>query len=189
MRKHSSSESAGGEVVVGVGDCRIARYPVPSLSTFALGSCIAVVVYDWKTRTGGLLHAMLPDSSIDRSPGGSNPFVYMDTGVPELFQRLAAVGCSKHSLRCCVVGGAAMMADSSLFEIGKRNYLALRKAFWRHGILTDQEDVGGFESRSVRLDLETGRIVLRKGAGSERVLMPAGLSLPGRDLSHASVAR
>ena len=82
-----------------------------------------------------------------------------------------------------------MMADSSLFEIGKRNYLALRKAFWRHGILTDQEDVGGFESRSVRLDLETGRIVLRIGAGSERVLMPAGLSLPGRDLSHASVAR
>lgn len=170
----------GPEVVVGVGDCRIASFPVAFLSTYALGSCIAVIVYDWKSRTGGLLHVMLPDSSIDRSPAGLSPFVYVDTGVAELFRRLGAMGCGKHNVRCCIAGGASMMADSSHFEIGKRNYLALKKAFWRHGILVDREDVGGTESRSVRLDLETGRIDLRKGGGRERIFMPAGIDLMGR---------
>ena len=57
----------GPEVVVGVGDCRVATRPFGFIATYALGSCVGVVVYDWKSRVGGLLHAMLPDSSIDNS--------------------------------------------------------------------------------------------------------------------------
>jgi chemotaxis protein CheD len=170
----------GPEIVVGVGDCKIASFPAGSLSTYALGSCIALIAYDWKNKTGGLLHVMLPDSAIDKLPVAANPFVYVDTGVPELFRRLSAAGCGKHTIRCCIVGGASMMADSAHFEIGKRNYLALKKSFWRHGIFVDREDVGGNESRSVRLDLGSGRIDLRKGGAREQVFVPAGISVIGR---------
>lgn len=52
-------------VVVGVGDCRVTDEPV-ELVTYALGSCIAVVVWDPVAKVGGLLHFMLPDSSVDR---------------------------------------------------------------------------------------------------------------------------
>jgi chemotaxis protein CheD len=172
--------SSDGEVVVGVGDCKVACLPAPTLSTYALGSCIALVTYDWKSRIGGLLHLMLPDSSIDRARAASNPFVYVDTGVPALFRRLEELGCAKARVRCCIIGGASMMADSAHFEIGKRNYLALKKTLWRNGIFIDQEDVGGTESRSVRLDLATGRIDLRKGGARERVFAPAGINLTGR---------
>jgi chemotaxis protein CheD len=170
----------GPEVVVGVGDCRLAAFPTASLSTYALGSCIALIGYDWKIKTGGLLHVMLPESAIDKTPSSVNPFVYVDTGVPELFRRLNAAGCGKQTLRWCVVGGASMMADSSHFEIGKRNYLAMKKAFWRHGIFVDREDVGGKESRSVRLGLDTGQIDLRKGGAREQIFVPAGINVIGR---------
>jgi chemotaxis protein CheD len=101
----------GAEIVVGVGDCKIAAFPATTLSTYALGSCIAMVIYDWKSRIGGLLHVMLPDSSIDRARAGTNPYVYVDTGVPALFRRMEEMGCAKQRLRCCITGGASMMAD------------------------------------------------------------------------------
>jgi hypothetical protein len=68
-----------------------------------------------------------------------------------------------------------MMAGSNHFEIGKRNNLALKKIFWKLGIFVDREDVGGIESRSVRLDLETGRIDLRRGSAPGEILVPPSL--------------
>ena len=82
-----------------------------------------------------------------------------------------------------------MMADSSHFEIGKRNYLALKKIFGNWGMFIDQEDVGGNDSRSVKLDLETGRIDLRTGAGVVRVLAPAGINLLARVNNDAHAGR
>ena len=182
-------EPRRGELVVGVGDCRIGSAPDGVLSTYALGSCLAVLVYDWKLKSGGLLHVMLPDSSIDKARSASRPFVYVDTGVPELFRLMEERGSSRHRVRCCIVGGASMMADSDHFEIGKRNYLALKKAFWRMGVFADREDVGGTESRSVRLDLQTGRIDMKKGAGQERIFVPAAVSVPGRTVRDAGIGR
>lgn len=177
------------ELVVGVGDCKVAAHPTPSLATYALGSCIAVVTYDWSARVGGLLHFMLPDSTIDPKRAAANPYMYVDTGAPALFRQMEERGCSRKRIRCCITGGASMMADSSHFEIGKRNYLALRKVLWRNGIFVDREDVGGTESRSVRIDLATGRIDLRTGGAKERVFAPAGVNLTGRTAQDAGAYR
>lgn len=82
-----------------------------------------------------------------------------------------------------------MMADSSHFEIGKRNYLAVRKSLWKLGIFVDREDVGGGETRSVRLDLDTGRVDLRKGAARSTILAPARINLMERIKDHAHIDR
>ena len=82
-----------------------------------------------------------------------------------------------------------MIAESAYFEIGKRNVLALKKVLWRNGIFVDREDVGGTESRSVRLDLATGRIDLRTGGARERILAPAGINLTGRTQNDANPGR
>jgi chemotaxis protein CheD len=166
-------------IVVGIGDCRVAGSPA-FLSTYALGSCMAVVAWDWKLRLGGMLHVMLPDSSIDPAKAAANPYMYADTGVPALFRDLTQQGSAKNRLRWCLAGGARMMVDSSHFEIGKRNYLALKKVLWKLGVFIDQEDVGGAESRSVRLDVQTGQIELRKGAGPPRLLGYPALNLTER---------
>ncbi len=168
---------SGTEIVVGVGDCRVATPPTGYIATYALGSCVAIVAYDWKAKVGGLLHAMLPDSAIDRTRGGGDPFLYVDTGIPELFRRLESKGASKRRTKCCVAGGASMFADPARFETGRRNYLAVKKTFWRLGFFIDREDIGGSETRTLRLDLETGQINLRKGAGPGRIFVPAAFSL------------
>ena len=176
-------------IVVGIGEHRVASPPALSVATYALGSCVAVVAWDWKLKTGGLLHAMLPDSAIDPAKAKANPGLFVDTGVPALLRDLVELGSTRKQLRWCLAGGANMMATSSHFEIGKRNYLALKKIFWRLGLFIDQEDMGGTESRSVRLDLQTGRIDLRKAAGEERILVPAALNSILRSPNHANTNR
>ena len=54
------------QIVVGMADCRISDTPGQVLATYALGSCIGLAIHDAKAGVGGLLHFMLPDSSIDR---------------------------------------------------------------------------------------------------------------------------
>ncbi|MDE3197753.1 MAG: chemotaxis protein CheD [Acidobacteriota bacterium] len=185
--------AAGGECVVGVGDCRVAVFNqeggFASLGTYALGSCIAVIAYDWRAKAGGLLHVMLPESAMDLARAAGNPYVYADTGVPALFRALAEIGGTRTKTRCCIAGGASMMAGSSHFEIGKKNYLAVRKSLWKLGMLVDREDVGGAETRSVRLDLETGRVDLRKGTARGTILAPARINLIERIVQNARIDR
>ena len=181
--------AGGAQLVAGVGDCKIGRTPVNSLATYALGSCIAVVAWDWKLKLGGLLHVMLPDSSIDPVRARVNPWVCADTGVPALLKALIDGGSVKTQLRWCLIGGAAMMTDSAHFEIGKRNHLALKKVLWRLGVFIEKEDVGGTESRSVRLDLETGQVIVRKGCGGEQILAHGAMWFMKGGPDHVSAAR
>jgi chemotaxis protein CheD len=60
-----------------------------------------------------------------------------------------------------VAGGSSLLDDNGTFNIGKRNYVMLRKIFWKNGILIENEDVGGSISRTMRLDVSTGRVTVK----------------------------
>ena len=157
-----------GLVVVGVSDCRISQDEEASLITYALGSCIAVAIHDPVARVGGLLHLMLPDSSIDSAKAAEKPYMFANTGVPMLFHQAYAAGAVKSRLVVRVAGGAQVINDNGVFNIGKRNHLAVRKLLWRAGVLVASESVGGTESRTVRLEVGSGRFWLR-GPGSKEI--------------------
>jgi chemotaxis protein CheD len=158
-------------IVVGVADCKIAASCGEELTTYALGSCIGLAIYDPAARIGGLLHYMLPDSSIDPAHGRENPFKFADTGIPLLLDRVCQRGASKRRLIVWVAGAADMLAVIGGFEIGKRNYLALRKVLWKSGLLIHGEAVGGNQSRTIRLEIETGNLWLRESAGKRELLL------------------
>jgi len=55
------------------------------------------------------------------------------------------------------------------FDIGKRNFLALRKVLWKHGLLLKGHDVGGDQPRNFYLYLGDGTTIVKTG-GVEKVL-------------------
>src|SRR5262249_5376035 len=124
-----------GLLVVGVSDCRVSSDERSSLITYALGSCIPIAIPDPVARVRGLLHLMLPDSSLDRVKAGERPYMFADTGVPLLFHQAYAAGAQKSRLVVRLAGGAQVIADNGVFNIGKRNHLAVRKLLWRAGVL------------------------------------------------------
>lgn len=149
--------------IVGLSDMKMSDNPGDVLITYSLGSCLAVVTYDRKQRRAGLLHVMLPDSGIEKMSKSSiafNPFKYVDTGVPELFRKHYRYGANKRDLCIGVFGGAQVFDREDYFNIGKRNYLALRKLLWKEGVLISHENVGSNVHRTVNVDVSTGIITL-----------------------------
>lgn len=160
-------------LVVGIGECIVSNDPGATLVTYALGSCVAVVIFDPVLKIGGLLHYMLPDSTLDEEKARRRPCMFADTGIPLLFQKAYQLGAVRARLEVAVLGGAQVMDSSETFNIGRRNHLASRKIFWKAGILVRAEDVGGTQSRTVRLEMQSGRIAVRRGL-TEEILEPSG---------------
>ncbi|MGQ9485445.1 MAG: chemotaxis protein CheD [Desulfosoma sp.] len=148
-------------VIVGVADLAVSRDPNDVIITYSLGSCIAVVLYDPKVGVGGMLHYMLPESSTDPVKAQTKPAMFADSGIPLLFKETYKYGAKKKSLIVKVVGGAQILDEDGVFNIGKRNYMMLRKIFWKNNVLIAAEHVGGKVNRTVRLEMATGRVFLK----------------------------
>jgi len=114
---------------------------------------------------------MLPLSTIDIEKAKANPCMFVDTGVPKLFIDCYKAGAKKQRLVVKVGGGACLngMNDDDYFQIGKRNFIMLRKLLWKNGVLLKAHDVGGNESRTMSIDIGTGEVVI-KANGSTRIL-------------------
>ena len=138
------------DVIVGVADCRVSNQPESSLITYALGSCIAVVIHDPVTQVGGILHFMLPESSLDASKAEKNPYMFADTGIPMLFHQAYAQGAEKSRLVVCVAGGAQVINDAAVFNIGKRNREVLQGLITELHLKIFAEDIGGRSNRSMQ---------------------------------------
>jgi chemotaxis protein CheD len=156
-------------VVVGMADCRVSAATQENVATYALGSCIGLAVYDPQARVGGILHFMLPDSSM-AAQGEENPFKFADTGIPRLLDGVCALGASKRRLEAWAAGAANMLEGAGVFEIGKRNHQALRRLLWKAGLLLQAEAVGGNQARSIRLEIGTGNFWVQE-CGEERKLL------------------
>ncbi|HEB74149.1 MAG TPA: chemotaxis protein CheD [Candidatus Desulfofervidus auxilii] len=150
-----------GKIVVGIADIKVSNNPEDTLITYALGSCIGVIVYDPVVKVGGLLHFMLPESKVNPQRAKENPYMFADTGVPLLFKTCYKYGAKKRRMIVKVAGGAEIMDEAGYFNIGKKNYAVLRKIFWRNGVLIRAEDVGGMVNRTVELDIVTGEVRLK----------------------------
>ena len=153
-------------LIVGVGDMKVSNEAGAILMTYSLGSCIGLAIYDPVVKVGGLLHYMLPDSGIDKAKAKSNPYMFGDTGIPTLFKAAYQYGAKKNRIRTIVVGGAQILDQAGLFNIGKRNHALLRKMFWKNNVMTHFEDVGGTVNRTLKLEVDTGQAWL-KVSGSE----------------------
>jgi chemotaxis protein CheD len=158
------------QLVVGVADGLVTQDRDASLVTYALGSCVAVAMWDREAGTGGLVHYMLPESSLDAEKAAQNPWMFADTGIARLLERMLACGATKRRLRVWAAGGSQVMDPTGVFNIGKRNYLAMRKWLWKAGVMLAGEDVGGAITRTVKLDVGTGQCWVRAPGAPDRLL-------------------
>jgi chemotaxis protein CheD len=145
-------------IIVGIADMHVSDEPEAILITYSLGSCIGVSLYDPVVKVGGLLHFMLPESKIDPVKAQNNPCMFADTGIPLLFKGAYKLGAEKRRLHVKIAGGSQILDDSGYFNIGKKNYLALRKILWMNNVSIDSEDIGGNVNRTFSIDLSSGKV-------------------------------
>lgn len=148
-------------MVIDIADLAVSADPTAHLITYSLGSCIGLTIWDPAAHVGGMLHYMLPDSQLSPEKARVTPGMFCDTGVPMLFRTAYELGASKHRLIVKVAGGSQLLDEAGIFNIGKRNYLALRKLLWKNGVLISGESVGGSISRTLKLEVATGEVSVK----------------------------
>jgi len=155
--------------MLGIGDIGISSTAGDSIKTLAFGSCIVLVLLHSPTRAIGMVHVAMPDSSINKDTALVKPGYFVDTGVKVLLERMMRqTGAhSRTGFIVKMIGGAQVLAQDTTFNIGRRNELAIKKLLWDQGMGVHAEDVGGYKSRNVTAEVDTGRIIISSaGRGS-----------------------
>lgn len=150
-----------GRIVVGLGDMKVSNASGDNLVTHSLGSCVGVAIYDPLLRIGGLLHVMLPYAQLSPRRAQTTPCMFADTGLPRLFQAAYKLGAQKQRLRVVLAGGGHIIDGEDCYNIGKRNYLAVRRILWRNNVFVTAEEVGGTDTRTMDLEVDSGEVTVR----------------------------
>lgn len=153
-------------VIVGVGDLAVSNNTSTILTTYALGSCIGAIAYDPVTKAAGLLHYMLPDSTISPDKARTQPAMFADTGLPLLFKSFAGVKGDLRRSKYFIAGGASVLNGSDPFKIGERNINALEAWFKNNSLRSDAHDVGGTFNRTISIELSTGKVTMKTPNGT-----------------------
>jgi chemotaxis protein CheD len=158
-------------VVIGVGDLAVSNNTQVTLTTYALGSCVGIVAYDPATHAGGLLHIMLPDSSISKEKAVSHPAMFADTGLPLFLHELAGVKAERHRLRFFLAGGACVLSGPDTFKIGERNAATVKAWLAGQGLRVHGADLAGTVNRTLHLDLSTGMLTVKLPDRSDQIAL------------------
>ncbi|MFP4466151.1 MAG: chemotaxis protein CheD [Candidatus Goldiibacteriota bacterium] len=152
------------DVQIGIGEMKVSRKKEDRLITYSLGSCLGLTIYDPAVKVGGMIHCQLPLSKMNAAKAMENPSMFVDTGIPALFEDAYRLGAQKKRIIVKIAGCTTSGAEDKIFKIGERNYIMARKLLWKNDVFISAEDIGGNLSRTMYLDIKTG-MVLIKSAG------------------------
>ncbi len=157
-------------VNVGLGEQAISRDPQDILVAYGLGSCLGIGMYDPITRTGGLLHAVLPEHL---NGNVAAPGKFVDTGISSLIDGMTKAGADRRRLVVWMAGGANMILSPAMtrtFDIGNRNIQMAYRVFDLLNMRLSGQEVGGNIGRTVRLYVSEGRMTVRMVGQQEHVI-------------------
>lgn len=149
------------QIKVGIADLKVAKAP-QVIATSGLGSCVGLVLYDEWAKAAGLVHIMLPDSTMTRQEEFKRG-KFADTGIETLIERLKDEGCQMYQLKAKMAGGAQMFksTSSNKMNIGLKNTEAIIHKLKQLDIPIIAQDVGGHNGRSIEFSIETFEMKVR----------------------------
>lgn len=150
------------ELVVGMGEYIVSDKGDDIIKTFALASCVAVTAYSPVKKTAGMIHVVLP-SPLSMEDQLERPGYFAETGIPLLMDKMCKeYGCLKGELLIHIYGGADSIRDNDVFNIGKRNILAVISTLSGMGLSVHEADLSGSESRTLTMEVETGTVKVNR---------------------------
>ena len=154
--------NANQVIKVGIAQMDVVKAP-NTIRTSGLGSCVGVILYDESKQIAGLIHVMLPDSSLGRSDA-VNVAKFADTGIKALIELLKLEGVHAFRLKAKIAGGAQMFqftSDKNSMRIGPRNVEAVKVELRKNSIPLVAEDTGGNSGRTIEFDPITSKLNIR----------------------------
>ena len=141
-------------IVLGVGEYDVIAVPGEVLKTYALGSCVSVVLFSPDFKIIGMVHVALSNSSIDKQKAIALPGYFADTGIQALVKKMRAKGyiMQLRQMKAKLIGGASVFQfTNDVFNIGQKNIIAIKDILEQNRITIVSEELGGTISRTVEV--------------------------------------
>jgi len=139
----------------------------PTIITTVLGSCVSVVLYSPRLRTGAICHATLPSGPDDE------PSKYVDQSIRYMLDYFQQLEISRRETIIKLFGGADMFTAenprSGKQTVGAQNISVAMATLHQMGLEPMVADVGGTQGRKLIFYSETGE-VFRKWVKKELLL-------------------
>lgn len=161
---------------VGMGETKLSGLAGEQLVAPGLGSCIGLSMYEPDKKIAGMVHIVLPDSSIS-SGDALLPGKYADTAIPDLLGKMLESGAAREKIIVMMAGGAQMFnleKCSNILNIGMRNVIATKAALSREKLVLRAHNTGGVKGRTVRVEVKTGIFYIRS-IGEPEITLDNGL--------------
>ncbi|MBN2651862.1 MAG: chemotaxis protein CheD [Spirochaetales bacterium] len=156
-------DSSKNKLIVGISDLKVSSQASDLIITYSLGSCLGLSVYDPVRKAGGILHAMLSRGDLDSVKSKAKPAMFVDTGIIEIFTKLEKLGCNRKNFIVKAAGCGSAIDTKGFFEVGKKNFLMMKKILWMNNLLLKGQVVGGSDPKTLFLDISTGKTYVKSG--------------------------
>jgi len=148
--------------IVGIGEYAISNSENDIIKTYALGSCVGLVVYNPIAKILGMVHIALPNSNIDRDNKYiSLPGYFADTAVPLIFNKvLGGYSSNLNTYKVSLYGGAYSINSKDVFNIGMKNVGKIKEILISNNVSFDNSNTGGYNSRTIEVDVSSGNVII-----------------------------
>jgi chemotaxis protein CheD len=139
----------------------------PCKVTTVLGSCLAVILYHQKSRTGAICHALLPvcpHPSRSCREGCRQTFRYVDCSLRFMLDRYGALGAQPSELTVKLFGGADMFiakSQESISDVGRQNVEMATRLVEEQGLNLTAASLGGIQGRKLFFFTHTGLVEMK----------------------------
>jgi len=136
----------GGELI-------IAESPMELITI--LGSCVAVCLWDKKTKTGGMNHFLLP-SADDRANHTNGGFTATRLLIEAMINKLSDI----KNLEAKIFGGGNRFFSNNFLVVGPQNVEVATKVLKDAGIPIVLKDTGGELGKKIHFNTQTGNVLV-----------------------------
>jgi chemotaxis protein CheD len=143
--------------------------PPGTLITRGLGSCLGITFYDPVKKFGAMAHAMLPDINIAKIK--TNPNRFVNSSIARMLEEFEKKGCLRQRIVAKLFGGAHMFSfinTDSVLNVGQKNIEMALMVLKEANIKIAGQEVGGTFGRTIELDLETGKVLVKTVSFGEK---------------------
>ena len=149
--------------IIGIGEFAVSKNPEDSIKTYALASCVGLVVYNIRDQILGMVHIVLPNArdKDDQVAKGRSGY-YADMAVPFILSKVfRELPSDRKDYRITLYGGAASKGKEDYFCVGERNVAEVEQLLAARGMAYNKQNTGGYCSRTIEAFVKDGRVTVK----------------------------
>lgn len=150
------------KVFIGPGEFYLSREPLVIVT--ALGSCVAIIMYNEIKKISAIAHCVFPEYTVNfNNKKEYSSYKYVDTAIQSMINSLHNVKVKKEEIKVKLFGGAEQYNEGRRnLSVGRMNVDSAINLLKKEGLQVVSSDVGGNAGRKIILFTQTGDVYLSR---------------------------